>query len=241
MERDRYCGDGVKAQGKEGRRQSPEPGASIRGNHDGGYSDQKLLGRWLWVLFWLLVGSTAAEAAVLILEPLYPQTLALEALDAVRGPFFSTLSGLVLLRLSKIRAHYCWAGICALISVLAGAASALGWGSEGSSLELLLEIAVIAASLIGAYNEFAGHGALLENRQPELADRWRSLWRWYLWSIGSLMIVLLLSLLVPILALVIPLAVVVVMILLHLMRLVCLFRTAKCFRVSAKSGGKGNC
>ena len=197
---------------------------------------RNLLGRWLWVLFWLLAAGIAAELTGMVLGQLFPQLPILETVDSLRETLFSALSGLVLLRLSSVQTRYCWAGICTLASMAATVATALGAGGEESGWSLLLELLVIVSSLVGAYHEFAGHGAVLGRVQPELAERWRSLWRWYLWAIGALMVALLLSLLVPILGLVISPAVLVVMVLLYLMRLVCLFQTAKCFRTPEKPG-----
>ena len=187
-----------------------------------------VLGRWLRALFWLIVPD--ALAALLTLEP-----VALRFPPAARaGHLLSWLcdaaSILILFRLGAVADHYRLAGWCQLLGLPLAILSALfldspaagGWKLIASSLSLVIGMA-------GTYQRFMGHRDILWGVDNALAGRWDALWRWFAIGIAAILADMLLVLVLHLLGMLILLAALLELLVIGILELIALYRTARCF------------
>lgn len=188
-----------------------------------------LLGKCLWILFWLIIPNTVAsmmadEKVGQLVPGLYVLGLILQILCSV-------VYGLVLLKAGSEESRYRTAGICALVcggcSVLTAAIPAV---SESAGWTLLLAIPVLVAGMIREYNEFMGHAAVLEELDDDLSEKWEVLWKWYIGLFLGLFGCIIVALLSPFLGTLSLLGIAIGILVVMILKLVYLFRTAKVFR-----------
>ena len=188
-----------------------------------------VLGKWLWLLFWLVVPS--------LIGSLLTQNFVKEALPTLSrvGNLLELVCclayGGILLKLAEQEEGYRPAAICSLVAGAANALTILVSGSgdtPGWTLIFTLPAAVVA--LYGEYREFLAHSAVLSGVDNDLSAKWESLWKWYIGTYIALFGSLILLLLVPILGLLVILAAVIALLVVGILKLVYLYRTAKLFR-----------
>ena len=185
-----------------------------------------ILGKWLWVLFWLVVPNTIASLmtnnTVLELIP------ALEAPGNILSAVCALASCFVLWQLREITPRYKTAAVCSLIAsvvdlVLAGVVTE-------SFLLLILGIGISALGLYGQYQIFYGHAEAVEDVDGELSEKWVTLWTWYIGVFIAMFVCLFLALISPGLAIVALIAVLIAAIVVGVRQLMCLYEMAKLFR-----------
>lgn len=188
-----------------------------------------ILGKWLWILFWLFIPSSIAslmtnENITVLLPRLYIPGLVLSAICSVAY-------GAILIRLTSEEERYRTAGICALIG---GAVSILiaciSGGAEIPSWTLVISIPAAIVSFVGEYNEFTAHSIVLGGVDNDLSDKWSALWKWYIGMYCAMLGSLLVIVISPILGLLVTLAAAIGLIVVSILKLVYLYRTAKLFR-----------
>ena len=190
-----------------------------------------LAGR-LKVLFWLVVPGTIA--GFLSDEALSAHWPDLASLGEILGILCSVVYGLLLLSLAKVNGGYRAAGACTLFVVAAGVIvqvlteSGDPYMKDGGALMVALLSGV--AALVGEYTECTSHAEALEPVDLELSGKWRRLWKWYigtyLGSVGSIVVVMIFG---P-LGLLVMLASIIGMMVVAILKLVYLWRTARTFR-----------
>ena len=123
------------------------------------------------------------------------------------------------------------AGICALI---AGASSALAaiinGGSDGATWILIFTIPAAIVGIVGEYNEYMGHSAVLSGVDNELSEKWEVLWKWYIGLFLGMFGCIIVMLIIPILGAIAILGCAIGTIVVSILKLVYLYRTAKIFR-----------
>lgn len=188
-----------------------------------------VLGKWLWIIFWLIIPSTigsimANESTAKILPGLFMPGQIVNALC-------SLTYGAILLKLGSEEDHYRTAGICALI---AGASSALAaiinGGSEGATWILIFTIPAAIIALAGEYNEYMAHSAVLSGVDNELSEKWEVLWKWYIGLFLGMFGCIIVMLIAPLLGAIAILGCAIGTIIVGILKLVYLYRTAKIFR-----------
>lgn len=188
-----------------------------------------VLGKWLWIIFWLIIPSTigslmANESTAKILPGLFMPGQIISAIC-------SLTYGAILLKLGSEEDRYRTAGICALI---AGASSALAaiinGGSDGATWILIFTIPAAIVALVGEYNEYMAHSAVLSGVDNELSEKWEVLWKWYIGLFGVMIGSILVMLIIPILGALAILAAAIGTIVVSILKLTYLYRTAKIFR-----------
>lgn len=203
----------------------------------GGKNPQKLaekapfLGKWLWILFWLVIPQALAS---LLNSDLFDSQSVFRFLGLLLQAAYLLGYGLVLLKLSSHIARYRTAGICFLVGGIVNIlTSVLPTLTSGDGLPLLLSLISLVSGvflMVGEYQEYMGHSELLWDVDVELSDKWRKLWKWYIGCflalLGSIVVVLFSSLLALLAALAATIGVLVVLI----VKLVYLYRTAMIFR-----------
>ena len=97
-------------------------------------------------------------------------------------------------------------------------------------IALILTLLAGVAALVGEYTECTSHAEALEPVDLELSEKWRRLWKWYigtyLGSVGSIVVVMIFG---P-LGLLVMLASIIGMMVVAILKLVYLWRTARTFR-----------
>ena len=201
------------------------------------------LGKWLWLLFWMVIPQALASLLNSDLfgpEPVFRYTYLFVPQYVIRflGILLQVIYylgyGLALLKLSSAVDRYRTAAICCLVS---GAISLLSFLlpalTSGDGLPLLLGFMNLIGGIImmvGEYQEYMGHSELLEDVDIELSDKWRKLWKWYMISFGVLLGSVVFLIIGPILGLLAALAGGVGLVVVVIIKLVYLYRTAMIFR-----------
>ena len=188
-----------------------------------------VLGKWLWIIFWLIIPSTigsimANENTAKILPGLFMPGQIINAICSITY-------GAILLRLGSEEGRYRTAGICALI---AGASSAIAaivnGGSEGATWILIFTIPAAIVALVGEYNEYMAHSEVLSGVDNELSEKWEVLWKWYLGLFLGMFGCIIVMLIAPLLGAIAILGCAIGTIVVGILKLVYLYRTAKIFR-----------
>lgn len=188
-----------------------------------------VLGKWLWIIFWLIVPSTigsimANETTATILPGLFMPGQIINAIC-------SLTYGAILMKLSSEEDRYRTAGVCLLIAggVSAVVAIISGIGEE-PAWTLFFTIPAAVVGLVGEYNEFIAHSAVLSGVDNELSEKWETLWKWYIGLFLGMFGCILLMLLIPILGALALIAAAIGLVVVSILKLVYLYRTAKIFR-----------
>lgn len=188
-----------------------------------------VLGKWLWVLFWLVIPATIAS--LMSNETVNRWLPAVSLPGLVLSAVCSLLYGVILIKLGKEEKRYRVAGICAL--VCAAVNVMLTWvsgGAEAPGWTLLISLPAAVLTFVGEYHEYTAHAAVLDGLDWEQADKWAALWRWYIGMYGAVFGSLLVILLFPILGLLVALGGAIGLAVVGIVKLVYLYRTAQLFK-----------
>ncbi len=189
------------------------------------------LGKWLWILFWLVIPQSLAS---LLNSDLFDSQSVFRFLGLLLQAAYLLSYGLVLLKLSSHIARYRTAGICFLVGGIVNIlTSVLPTLTSGDGLPLLLSLISLVSGvflLVGEYQEYMGHSELLWDVDVELSDKWRKLWKWYIGCFLVLLASIVVILLSLILGLLVTLAATIVLLVIMIVKLVYLYRTAMIFR-----------
>lgn len=202
------------------------------------YSDEKyerdlllvqvpLMAHWLKILFWLIIPSTLSslmtyDAVVELFPFLYGPGLVLNALSKV-------CYGYILMRLASECSEYRTAGICLLI---AGAVDFLITSSlpVGNHWSLLLTVLTSFIAFVGEYNEMSAHDFMLIKVDFAQSEKWTKLRKWYTTIFMISMFSLLLTMIIPMVGAILALIASAAMIVITVLKLLCLYRSADIFK-----------
>lgn len=187
------------------------------------------LGKWLGVLFWLVIPGIAGsllsnEAVVSWLPFLYMP-------GRIIGMVTMCVYGYILLKLSSESGRYRMAALCCLASAAVDAGSSLIPKDVSlAGLIGLLVFPMLILSLYGEYSEYMGHSEILQMPDEEMSVKWKRLWRWYIYSLGVMTGSVLLVMLSPVLGITALLVGTIGVLIAGVIKLIYLYRTAKIFR-----------
>lgn len=187
-----------------------------------------VFGRWLWILFWLVVPSTIAS--LLLNETVAGLLPDLRFFGTVLQGLTVLAHGLILLRLSKLEETYKTAALCALAGGAVTVLVNVIFGGQEEVWMLLLTIPAAVASVVGKYKEFTAHSNAAADVGYDLSENWLTIRKWYVIIYASLLGSLLVLVIIPILGLLVILAAAIGVIVLAIAEMVILYRTAKAFR-----------
>ena len=188
-----------------------------------------VLGKWLWILFWLIIPSTIGsimsnETTAKILPGLLMPGQIINAIC-------SLTYGVILLKLGSEEDRYRTAGICALIAGASSALSAIiNGGSDGATWILIFTIPAAIVAIVGEHNEYMAHSAVLSAVDNELSEKWEVLWKWYIGLFLGMFGCLIIMLIIPILGAIGIIGAAIGTVVVSILKLVYLYRTAKIFR-----------
>ena len=184
-------------------------------------------------LLWLVVPGTIA--GFLSDEALAAHWPDLASLGEILGILCSVVYGLLLLSLAKVNGGYRAAGACTLFVVAAGViVQVLGGSGDPHNVErsiaLILTFLSGVAALVGEYTECTSHAEVLEPVDIALSQRWRRLWKWYVGLFLGTFAGILVALFSQWLGLLVMTAATVGSLVVAILKLVYLWRTARTFR-----------
>ena len=184
-------------------------------------------------LLWLVVPGTIA--GFLSDEALAAHWPDLASLGEILGILCSVVYGLLLLSLAKVNGGYRAAGACTLFVVAAGViVQVLGGSGDPHNVErsiaLILTFLSGVAALVGEYTECTSHAEVLEPVDMALSQRWRRLMKWYVGLFLGTFAGILVALFSQWLGLLVMTASTVGSLVVAILKLVYLWRTARTFR-----------
>lgn len=191
-----------------------------------------LLAKWLTVLFWLVIPNIISQVMTnenvleLLPELYWPGT--------VLSILYMFAYGGVLYVLRGESGRYRTAGTLLLISGVISVVMLLAFSANAFAVIVSLAVSVIA--FVAEYQEYMGHAEVLAGADSYLADRWRGLWRWMIYafaaSIGGALAALLFvqAAFLALLFLLVSVAGMIALLVLGILKLVYLWRTARVFR-----------
>lgn len=193
------------------------------------YERSVMMGKYLWVLFWLVIVSTVV--GLFLNDNAVAQNPALAVPAVITQLVFSVSYALVLFKMRNVSECYYYAGISGFVTAaLTLVASLLGTSGWGIFLSL---IAVIPA-FICEYQEYMAHADATQEMDPDMARKWRILWYWNLGCLCATIGGTLLTLIgLYIAALIVPLAAIGALVV-CIIKIVFLYSTAKSFREYAE-------
>ena len=188
-----------------------------------------VLGKWLWIIFWLVIpssiGSIMAHETTAKIQPglLMP--------GQIINAICSLTYGAILLKLGSEEDRYRTAGICALIAGGVSAVVAIITGTaEEATWTLLFTLPAAVVAMVGQYNEYMGHSTVLFGVDNELSEKWEVLWKWYIGLFLGMFGCIIAMLIIPVLGAIAMLGCAIGTVVVGILKLVYLYRTAKIFR-----------
>ncbi len=187
----------------------------------------KRLSRWLNLLFWLVI----VRIIVVLIGNDTVQELApgLYWPSLVLGWLYSACYGAILLILSPANARYRTAGAILLAVTAVDVASVFAVDPDGPFI-ILAGLAVVILQLVGEYNELYGHSEVLEGVDDGLSENWRYLWKWQVYAFIAIIGGALLAAAFAIIGLICVLLGTIALLVVSVMKLVYVWRTAKAFK-----------
>lgn len=107
-----------------------------------------------------------------------------------------------------------------------------------ASLIGLLSFPVMILAFYGEYSEYMGHSELICALDEEMAVKWKRLWKWFVYSFGLMISSVLLVMLNGMLGITALLVGTIGTLIVSVMKLTCLYRTAKIFREYATESSR---
>ena len=193
------------------------------------------LGKWIWILFWLIVPQGIANLLTQdVMAALVP---ALEKPGQTGLVLCVVIRGVILLLISKEHKSYAFAGVWGMVS------------SVVSILNLLLEIVdiyvlVMMATLqmvillLSEYHEYKAHADVVLVVDGIISEQWDNYWKWNLYSGIGMVVSMYLIFAASFAGTLMLLASLIGMLVAGIKKLVCLYRTAQVFRFVAENGTK---
>lgn len=190
--------------------------------------DAPVLAMWLRPMFWLVVPGIAAS--ILSNETLMAAFPTVQVVGNWLNVLVLLLYGVLLWKLAPVWHRYRTAAWCNLAVAAGNGITLLAGLEEGSGLMTLLGLAVCVPSLVGTYQEYTAHAEVLEGLDNDLSGKWRMLWKWEIGLLAGTLGCILPALISAILGLLALLVCAIGLIVVSVLQLVYLYRTAKVFR-----------
>ena len=189
----------------------------------------EVMGKWLWIMFWLMIG---ANVPALLSNDYFAQHLpGLYLAGAICGLLFNLACCLILLKLGREYDGYRVAGILFLVgSVISALRGTITWVNPDANGLVLLSLPAAVANIAATYQEYIAHSAVLNGVDDVLSEKWGALWRWYIRCYLGMIGCVVLMIFAPVLGAILLIADVIAMLVMSIMKIVYLYRTAKIFR-----------
>lgn len=185
------------------------------------------MGKWLWVLFWMIIPATLAD--IMTINVVASRFPLLYLVGLILKLICSIGYGLIILKMSSENGRYHTSGLCYLVTA---AVNIIAVFTPSRDIEVLLFLTLPATviALFAKYHEFRGHAEVLFDVDADLTEKWLTLWKWYIRILcitigGSLAAVI-----ARFLGSLVILAGAIGLIVVSILQLVYLYKSAKAFR-----------
>ena len=192
-----------------------------------------LMAKWLWVMFWANIAHIIINFIKIESSVVY---------TTIQNILIAVCVLLICLSLFKMRGEderYGRAALFQLIPLVINLIPTLVMDSYNTLVWLSVLVSLIAAvlTLLTTYNEFHAHSCIVGGLDSELGDRWQKLWVWQIIGIAGTFVSLLLTVLAVGLGAVLVLIVAIYVLVIQIIYLVTLYRSAKAYRAVAEGEG----
>lgn len=185
-----------------------------------------VLGKWLWIRFWLIIPSMLSA----VLTNIDRIAWAGDVLNMLTA----FVAAWVLWQLRNVADRYRIAAICGF--VLAAITIPVNWitgqqlSGDGRALLLLALLPLGGVSLYATYQQYMAHADVLTGLDGVLAGKWRSLWMWEIGFLLGMIGCIILAFISGILGALALIACAVGLVVVSILGIVYLYRTAQLFR-----------
>ena len=187
------------------------------------YESSAVLGKWLMILFWVVIVSNVINFVLGFMEEMPGMKLPVELVGAA----FGVVYGLILLMMSKQSGCLRISGISRIICVIVNVIVLL---FEGTQIALWISLAALVPSYIAEYQEYIGYVQVTDELDEDLSRKWSVLWYWSLGGLIAMGAGLVLTIFGLMLGALAVLASSVLTIVVAVIKIVYLYRSAKMFR-----------
>ena len=192
-----------------------------------------LMAKWLMTMFWANIAHIIINFIKIEYSVVY---------TTIQNILIAICSLVICLSLFKMRGEderYGRAALFQLIPLVINLIPTLVMDSYNTLVWLSVLVSLIAAvlTLLATYNEFHAHSCIVGGLDSELGDRWQKLWVWQIIGIAGTFVSLLLTVLAAGLGAVLVLIVAIYVLVIQIIYLVTLYRSAKAYRTVAEGEG----
>ena len=188
-----------------------------------------ILGKWIWILFWLIVPTIVTW--IMGTEMIMGDNPGIYLIGLILFQVCSIAYGLILLKISSEEDGYRTAGICIMVyGFIKGLLFFIFKVQVLPKWTLVITIPAGIIALIGEYYEYKAHSDVLVGIDNNLSEKWTILKKWYVGGILAFCCSFILMMIAPLLGLIALWGGVIVYLVVKIIKLVCLYRTAKVFR-----------
>ena len=192
-----------------------------------------LMAKWLMTMFWANIAHIIINFIKIESSVVYTTT------QAILVNVCTLIICLALFQMRGEDKRYRLAALFMLIPIVLDTVFGVVIG-YGDSIGMVILVALISVilSLLAAYYEFHAHSCIVGGLDSALGDRWQKLWVWQIIGIAGTFVSLLLTVLAAGLGAVLVLIVAIYVLVIQIIYLVTLYRSAKAYR--AVMEGEGN-
>ena len=191
-----------------------------------------LMAKWLMTMFWANIAHIIINFIKIESSVVYTTT------QAILVNVCTLIICLALFQMRGEDKRYRLAALFMLIPIVLDTVFGVVIG-YGDSIGMVILVALISVilSLLAAYNEFHAHSCIVGGLDSELGDRWQKLWVWQIVGIAGTFVSLLLTVLAAGLGAVLVLIVAIYVLVIQIIYLVTLYRSAKAYRAVMEGEG----
>lgn len=192
-----------------------------------------LMAKWLMTMFWANIAHIIINFIKIESSVVY---------TTIQNILIAVCSLVICLSLFKMRGEderYGRAALFQLIPLVINLIPTLVMDSYNTLAWISVLVSLIAAvlTLFATYNEFHAHSCIVGGLDSDLGDRWQKLWVWQIIGIAGTFVSLLLTVLAAGLGAVLVLIVAIYVLVIQIIYLVTLYRSAKAYRAVAEGEG----
>lgn len=184
----------------------------------------QLLGKWLWPLFWLVIGSNVIS--FVFGDTFMSDYPAMMTVGSVASIVLSGVYCLILFSLADASENYRYSGVFGLICLCLSVLSKLIPGAVG----VILSVVAMVLAYFREIREYAGHSDCVGESDSVLSEKWCNLCYWFLVGQGVMVIGTLLGLFGLGLGYLLILAGTVAVLVAAVLKLVYLYKTSVLFK-----------
>lgn len=181
-----------------------------------------VLGIWMTVAFWVLIASIAVGFLLAFSEG---------SLGDIVSVLFSIAYAAILLKMGDTSRCFRLAGI---LGIVCGVCNFLGTLSEELGYTALFSLVAMVLGFVWEYQEFLGYAEVTEELDPELSQKWRTLWGWQFGCLCAVAIGAVLTFIGLLLAALVVLVAAVASLVISVIKLFYIYRSAKLFQEYAQ-------